>query len=237
MRRIRVTVRPTLLRKMMLKSISDCYFAEEAYRSLGMSLAAGKSPTAISTHVMSPYCPSYLFPRSKGYRCAGGSEVAKQWKSKISISNTKTRLESLNPSSELFGQQKQWGGGAAKTDPQVVSFKEGVNTLKKESNILITLPFNKLSRTKRWGKCISQRRGVSYCLSVHHNAMKMSLTCRWQRSVESKTLAQAEWFTSEWQALHSQILEVSWVHVWSSQLLSMSFWSHVTTFVLFNSGW
>lgn len=97
---IRDTARPTLLCKMMLKSVSDCYFAEEAYRSLSMSLAVGKSPNAISTHVMSPDCPSYLFPRSKGYWCSGGSEAVKQRRSKISISNAKSCLKRSNPSSK-----------------------------------------------------------------------------------------------------------------------------------------
>lgn len=141
---IRDTVRPTLLCKMMLKSISDCYFAEEAYRSLSMSLAVGKSPTAISTHVMSPYCPSNLFPQSKGCWCAGGwgseavKKLNKSFKHKELLEKIKLLIQTLAyaklknvfvPCLDKKAHRKKTVSlRCSKTFHQVISFKKEVNT-------------------------------------------------------------------------------------------------------------
>lgn len=62
---------PILVCKTTFKSISNCYFADEAYRSFSTShamlSAVGKGPAAISTQVMSPYCSIYLSTLTKGY--------------------------------------------------------------------------------------------------------------------------------------------------------------------------
>lgn len=83
--------------KWCLKSVPGCSLAEEAYRSLGMSLAERKSPSAISTHAKSSYCPSYLFPLSKGYWCSGGRRP----NSKTRTPNSKNWLKRSNRSSKL----------------------------------------------------------------------------------------------------------------------------------------